>query len=1016
MDERGPFYIKLYVHAIRDENGGGGQSETLIREAIEIMREPFALHNIFFYWDCEIHDFENNSLFNAQTSGGIMVSSEIISNPDAQYHVDALDLYLLPATPTSIIGWSPIGEGLAILGGTNQYVPNINCLETQLLAHEVGHALGLLHTHEPFTQNGDVPDNYPFCHQNLDCVCDTPIDDLTNIGLAGLVNENCELDPIYTTDASLTNLMSYTNVNCYGEFTIGQGERLRNLCIFSNEDNPVVNQPYQITFLERENITTNTTWTTDKDVYGSVEIQPGTTLTIGANATIRFAKNSKLIVHENAKLDLRGTLTSLDCGNCNCDNTWGGVEVHGQTYLPQYYQYQGRLIGRPGSIIENADIGIYVASFEPPNLGAISYSGGIVNCAETTFINNRIGVFFPPYQTARDNKSSFTRCDFITNNNYLQEQKFDSFAKLISVNGIEFNGCSFRNEQTDYVENSLADYGYGIQSFFSGFSVNQSCTSNTAPCSSYKRSEFNGLGYGIYNATAFTKSNSYQIKSADFKDNYFGIYVNSVDNGTILHNDFFLGNVPNTSVFSGNVEQVGIMLENDMGGFTLEENDFKNDGGNVDITVGSICKNLGRFNNEVRRNTYEGVDIGNLALGENSNLSAQAPRGLNYLCNDNSLISSFDIHASNAQSDVVIRGIQGEFDVDLQEYKATGNSFSFPDMSGVDLRNDGPSINYHYFNAGTQKPNVIEGDIEEILSNENLCPEDYCEPPCKTDSQLQAGKQKYYTEKNERESAKVEYEQAVSTGDDAAAEMKKQKMAYHRRAMDKEAFMTVLHLVNDSISIDEDSLILWVENLYLFSIDMFLSIQQQSEGNTVAAQRTLTTAGKRENLTPRERTALKEVPSLLQIIKGKKPFELNSHALKELEELARDDYGMVGNISRNILTLHGYHFPPIYSLPITKEEVARKRSSDSQENMEDKGRLFPNPAKDKVTVQFPMQIEKQISFTCKLFDVSGTLVKTLSGASGESQLFDIQSLTSGLYYYHFSGTNGTIQSGKLIIQ
>jgi hypothetical protein len=80
----------------------------------------------------------------------------------------------------------------------------------------------------------------------------------------------------------------------------------------------------------------------------------------------------------------------LDCDNCNCDNTWGGVEVHGQRYLPQLEQNQGRLIGRPGSIIENADIGIYVASFEPANLGETSYSGGIVNCLGTELRNGEI--------------------------------------------------------------------------------------------------------------------------------------------------------------------------------------------------------------------------------------------------------------------------------------------------------------------------------------------------------------------------------------------------------------------------------------------------------------------------------------------------------------------------------------------------------------------------------------------------------------------------------------------------
>lgn len=199
-------------------------------------------------------------------------------------------------------------------------------------------------------------------------------------------------------------------------------------------------------------------------------------------------------------------------------------------------------------------------------------------------------------------------------------------------------------------------------------------------------------------------------------------------------------------------------------------------------------------------------------------------------------------------------------------------------------------------------------------------------------------------------------------------------------------------------------------------IEKLLSMQQQSQENTVLAQHILSTVGHGENLTPRERTALEEMPDLFRIIKGKKPSELNLRALRELEKLARDDSGMIGNVSRNLLTLHGYHFTPVFNLPVTEEEIAKKRSFNPQDSNEYKGQLFPNPAKEHVTIQFPQSIGKEAGFTCNFFSTSGVLVKTLNGLSGESKFCDLKSLTSGLYYYHFSGTDGTIQSGKLIIQ
>lgn len=95
------------------------------------------------------------------------------------------------------------------------------------LAHEIGHFLGLLHTHE--TANGRELVDGSNCMVAGDLVCDTPAD--PNLGLTGL--NGCSYQGTYT-DANgqiyspnSANVMSYAPSRCQNRFTPGQVERMQ---------------------------------------------------------------------------------------------------------------------------------------------------------------------------------------------------------------------------------------------------------------------------------------------------------------------------------------------------------------------------------------------------------------------------------------------------------------------------------------------------------------------------------------------------------------------------------------------------------------------------------------------------------------------------------------------------------------------------------------------------------------------------------------------------------------------
>ena len=96
-----------------------------------------------------------------------------------------------------------------------------------VLAHELGHFLGLLHTHEPALGLEFV--NGTNCNQAGDQVCDTPADpNLSVTGLNGCTYEGNVVDPNGDQyKPSPSNIMSYAPSRCQFFFTDGQAERMQ---------------------------------------------------------------------------------------------------------------------------------------------------------------------------------------------------------------------------------------------------------------------------------------------------------------------------------------------------------------------------------------------------------------------------------------------------------------------------------------------------------------------------------------------------------------------------------------------------------------------------------------------------------------------------------------------------------------------------------------------------------------------------------------------------------------------
>ena len=218
-NEREMVRIPVVIQIVNFTLGGGGLDRAYIPEIMDSLNIRFASVGIEFY-QCQaaVDIFEDNFYnFDRFIYGDTLAESNI---------PDVLNMYFINRVvndATSLCGYArfPWDE--------HQYlvVKNACALNGSTLAHEVGHFLGLLHTHE--TNRGNELVNGSNCSFTGDEICDTPAD--PELGTRN-VNTNCEYtgtardlnNDLYDSDPH--NIMSYSRVKCKTFFSEEQAARM----------------------------------------------------------------------------------------------------------------------------------------------------------------------------------------------------------------------------------------------------------------------------------------------------------------------------------------------------------------------------------------------------------------------------------------------------------------------------------------------------------------------------------------------------------------------------------------------------------------------------------------------------------------------------------------------------------------------------------------------------------------------------------------------------------------------
>lgn len=246
--------VKVYFHVYRRDDGSGGIDQSRLDNIIERLNADFENSGFSFYHNsCETRWVNNTYRANNSYRCDIFFQSTA--------HDDGIDIHVFPDWRSSQGDSSEQPGGEFILGGKHLGT-NTPLSLSSTVSHEMGHCLGLLHTHhgmgscedENYTDpctgitylGGNETDN--------DYVSDTPPDP----GIGTHVNQECQWNGQNICEVSgnfnplINNIMSYTHFECRTSFTEGQISKMHALvwpevvhevaegCCVSGENPPIL--------------------------------------------------------------------------------------------------------------------------------------------------------------------------------------------------------------------------------------------------------------------------------------------------------------------------------------------------------------------------------------------------------------------------------------------------------------------------------------------------------------------------------------------------------------------------------------------------------------------------------------------------------------------------------------------------------------------------------------------------------------------------------------------------------
>jgi hypothetical protein len=628
---------------------------------------------------------DNTAQMNDPDNWGDHYTEYVTNNSLMPYKGDALHVFFYPNTYGSGTSWATLRGNKVVHNGDWDIFNDPNNTNYSLswstggsLLHEMLHCLGLNHTNR-YGSGGCNPtkddgcDDTPSSQTLNPCPCWNPWDSPDGLPCSNNVMDynpkksalsRCQLGKIHY------YLIHNSNVNAY---------LIEDFCTHQASENITIQNGQDIT------------WKNTRYLKGDLIIEDGAKLTI--ECVVSFGYNSKIYIEAGGKLVVDGGHLTTICGS-----DWKGIRVAGNNSLPQNDVNQGVVEFKNDAIIEYARDAVALIGLKTNGSLDWSKTGGIIRAENTTFLNNRRDVEFMSYHSYApsgreyNNKSYFTECNFITDEDEHGSFNPSTHITMWDVNGVTISGCMFEDKRSYIIPSTNGVVGIGT--IKSGFHVRRSC-GFVAPCTGPK-SKFINLKQAIEANGLNNPQKSIYISNSEF-ESYRGIELMCVNHARVNNNTFEIKvaiGVPSAHFFP-----MGLYLDQSTG-FRVYDNTFNGDANINNIQFGGaaglVVRRSGANNDKFHNNNFENLITGSQSIGYNRD--ALGVKGLIFKCNDyeNNLDDMFITKYSTDPGPHKQAGIrEDQIKTTTGSLQAADNIFSDQvNFLQYNIENEGSWINY----------------------------------------------------------------------------------------------------------------------------------------------------------------------------------------------------------------------------------------------------------------------------------------------------------------------------------
>lgn len=647
------FQINVVFHFVRDGNCQGGRPTSIVTAYMNELNSVYQSSGISFNLLCikEICSqlYVNNSNFNLD-----------FPNVQKLYSSDdVINIYILyDLTPPGN------GSGSGNQAGTSCWV--LNTTDKNLLSHEVGHVLNLIHTYDQVTYGKSCFGDDNSLYNKGDLVYDTPPDPNW---LGEIINlSDCTFDfskcpGSYCIDACGNphqgfdpKIMMSSYDYCTEYFTEGQANRMKYKIKNGTNDN-TFNSP-NIDLIVENYQAIKTPLRINKEIV----IKNGGTLEV--ESTLYMPAASRIIIEPGGILKITGGKITLGKVKNICNERigdgrfWRGIELNTQnnSNSPQV------IIN--GGTIELSELGVHLKS----NATLGNYTVHISN--NSIFKNNKHSIYLFRNPIGSANSILISNSTFyITTSTSGGAAPFplsNYYSQIYADNAsISINKCIFSNPNN---LPPIDDLSYAVRVMNTNLIVTGDLNTPTL---------FKDDIYGI-SVSSFMGTKSFRSSFCKFDKVKIGIRVNAgVNNYVVRNNTFF------------KVRQTGL-ISNHCTGYAISNNLFDNGADNLPNYVGILMEESGGSSNIIDNNIFRtNNQLANKAIG----LNGSDFSGLQYRCNK----------TYSSSIDYLLDGSVSKFQGEISN--AAGNeSYNGNNEIKFSLNNLTHNLTYYYINVPSEIP------------------------------------------------------------------------------------------------------------------------------------------------------------------------------------------------------------------------------------------------------------------------------------------------------------------------